>query len=61
MERKVNLVREYVRAERIAQAAQSLVDKVEGYVEPKPGDPHVLRAELLNAKNELKAILNSTP
>lgn len=38
-------------------AAAALVDAVERYVEPKPGDAHVLRSELLNIKNEVKRIL----
>lgn len=38
-------------------AAAALVDAVERYVEPKPGDAHVLRSELLNIKNEVKAKL----
>lgn len=41
----------------INSAAQDLVDAVERYVEPKPGQEFVHRSEILLKKNALKAIL----
>ena len=37
--------------------ARSLVEAVEGYVEPKPGGDYMHRSKLLSIKNELKAKL----
>lgn len=45
------------RVRELNKSAAALVDAVERYVEPKPGDTHVLRSELLNIKNEVKAKL----
>jgi hypothetical protein len=41
----------------ITSAAKDLVDAVERYVEPKPGQEFVHRSEILLKKNALKAIL----
>lgn len=45
------------RVRELNKSAAALVNAVERYVEPKPGDAHVLRSELLNIKNEVKRIL----
>lgn len=45
------------RVRELNKSAAALVDAVERYVEPKPGDTHVLRSELLNIKNDVKRIL----
>ena len=42
----------------IKEAALDLVDAVERYVEPKPGDAYCSRNEVLLAKNKLKKLLN---
>lgn len=39
-------------------AAQDLVDAVERYVEPKPGQEFVHRSEILLKKNALKELIN---
>lgn len=39
-------------------AAQDLVDAVERYVEPKPGQEFVHRSEILLKKNALKKLIN---
>ena len=41
----------------VLSAASDLVSAVERYVQPKPGDEHCLRSELLNTKDKLKALL----
>ena len=41
----------------IISAAQDLVDAVERYVEPKPGQEFVHRSEILLKKNALKKLL----
>lgn len=41
----------------LKSAAQSLVDAVERYVEPKPGQEFVHRSEILLKKNALKKLL----
>lgn len=38
-------------------AALALVDAVEKYVAPKPGDKYCSRTEILNAKDNLKKLL----
>ena len=40
------------------ETAKDLVDAVERYVEPKPGQEFVHRSEILLKKNALKAIIN---
>jgi len=42
---------------KLRDAATDLVDAVEGYVEPKPGQDFVHRSEILEKKNQLKALL----
>lgn len=41
----------------IISAAKDLVDAVERYVCPKPGDKFCRRSELLNLKDDLKRLL----
>ena len=43
--------------EPVLSAASDLVSAGERYVQPKPGDEHCLRSELLNTKDNLKALL----
>ena len=48
----------YERAEGdLRPIAMALVDAVERYVEPKPGDAYCSRNEVLLAKNKLKKLL----
>lgn len=42
----------------LQQAASNLVDAVEKYVEPKPGDTYCSRNEVLMAKNKLKKLIS---
>jgi len=41
----------------VIDAANTLIDCVERYVEPKPGQDFVHRSEILEKKNELKKLL----
>lgn len=41
----------------LIRMAGKLVDAVERYVEPKPGDEYMHRSDLLAVKNDLKALL----
>lgn len=43
----------------IISAAKNLVDAVERYIEPKPGQEFVHRSEILAKKNELKKLINN--
>jgi hypothetical protein len=55
--KKVWMAHEKAVLEPFLSAAQDLVDAVERYVEPKPGQEFVHRSEILLKKNALKAIL----
>lgn len=43
----------------IKNAASALVDAVERYVAPKPGDKYCSRTEILNAKENLKKLISN--
>lgn len=43
--------------EQLHSAAKELVEAVEKYVEPKPGDAYFHRTRLIGIKNNLKKIL----
>lgn len=43
----------------IKKAALALVDAVERYVAPKPGDKYCSRTEILNAKDNLKKLISN--
>lgn len=45
---------------KLADAAKSLVETVEGYITPKKNDKYVFRNEVLAKCNELKKLLNET-